>query len=122
MIPLLDLPQDQEGWEPGRFHFITRGFYCSLEPRIVIFFCGRLPHGGTAPLAPPNKTAPRWAIRFVLIGYPPRVLVEGNAHHTLGALADTPHDAEPIYLTPEMTSMKLVKILCILCGSTNRLT
>ena len=114
MIPLSDLP-DTDGWEPGRFHFITRGFYVSLAKYNIIYFSGRLPHGGTAPLAPGCDQPPSWAIRFVLIGYPPRALVEGSARHTFAALPQG-----ELFLTPEMTGMKcvcsFVSTLCKLHG------
>ncbi len=51
MLVVSDLP-DGEGWEPGRFHFLAHGFYINLEAHYTVYFSGRLPHGGTAPLAP----------------------------------------------------------------------
>ena len=60
MTPLSDLTK-KDGEEPGCFHFITRGFYVNLLPLANIFFSGRLPHGGTAPLSPPDEHPPSWA-------------------------------------------------------------
>lgn len=108
MIPLSDLSQ-KDGEEPGRFHFITRGFYTNLVPLVNVFFSGRLPHGGTAPLAPPGTKAPSWALRCVLIGYPASAIVSGGARH---ALASLPY-REPMYISPEMTGLKCVW----LCGN-----
>lgn len=104
IIPVSDLT-GEPGEEPGRFHFISRGFYVVLEPMVTIFFSGRQLHGGTAPLAPPGKVAPSWALRCILVGYPSRAILEGSARHCLAAL---PHRAEPVYLTPEMTGVKCV--------------
>ncbi|KAF7789175.1 hypothetical protein EIP86_000112 [Pleurotus ostreatoroseus] len=97
-----DLPED-EGVEPGRFHFLSHGFYVRLETFYAVYFSGRLLHGGTAPLAAPGRRIPSWAYRCVLIGYPPKYIMEGDIRHTLAAL---PHRAEPLYITPEMTGVK----------------
>ncbi len=102
MLVTSDLPQE-EGAEPGRFHFLTWGFFVSLDLWLTAFFSGQLSHGGTAPLAAPGKTAPEWAVRAVLIGYPPKTIMEGDIRHTFAAL---PHHSEPIYITPEMTGVK----------------
>lgn len=104
MTVLSDLP-DEEGWEPGRFHLLTLGAFVTLEPFLVVFFTGRLRHGGTAPLQPPGdvKPLPPWAYRLTAIGYPSRRIVEGDVRHALAAL---PHRKEPLYLTQEMTGVK----------------
>ncbi|KAF7792930.1 hypothetical protein EIP86_004033 [Pleurotus ostreatoroseus] len=102
MLVLSDLPEE-EGQEPGRFHFLPMGFYVNLEPFYTVFFSGLQLHGGTAPLAAPGKKAANWAYRCVLIGYPSRYIVEGNVRHALAAL---PHRAEPLYISPEMTGLK----------------
>ena len=101
MIPLSDLSQ-KPGEEPGRFHFITRGFWVRLTPLVNVFFSGRLPHGGTAPLAPPGEPAESWALRCIWIGYPASAIVSGGARHTLAALPNR----EPLYISPEMTGVK----------------
>ena len=98
MSALTGLP----GEEPGRFHFLTQGCFVSLEPLTTIFFSGRYPHGGTAPLAPPGCQAPKSALRAVVIGYPSRAILEGTARHTLSGLA---RRRFPIYLSPEMTGV-----------------
>ena len=112
MTVLSDLP-DGEGWEPGRFHLLTLGVFVTLEPFMVVFFTGRLRHGGTAPLQPPEdaKPLPPWAYRLTAIGYPSRRIVEGDVRHALAAL---PHRTEPLYLTQEMTGVKCVIILPVL--------
>ncbi len=102
MFVFSDLPEE-EGVDPGRFHFLNYGFYVSLDVGYTFFFSGLHQHGGTAPLAPPDTDAPEWAVRGVLIGYPPRTIMQGNVRHTLAAL---PHRAEPLYITPEMTGVK----------------
>lgn len=103
MTPLSDLT-GKRGEEPGRFHFITRGFYANLVPLTNIFFSGRLPHGGTAPLSPPGIPPPAWALRCVLIAYPASAIVSGGARHALGALPFR----EPMYISPEMTGVQSV--------------
>lgn len=103
MTPLSDLT-GKDGEEPGRFHFITRGFYVNLVPLANIFFSGRLPHGGTAPLSPPGVVPPKWALRCILIAYPAGAIVSGGARHALGALPFR----EPMYISPEMTGVQSV--------------
>ena len=103
MTPLSDLAGTKDE-EPGRFHFITRGFYINLDRLVNVFFSGRLPHGGTAPLSPPGESPPAWALRCVLIAYPAGAIVSGGARHALAALPFR----EPLYISPEMTGVKLV--------------
>ena len=103
MTVLSDLT-GETGEEPGRFHFITRGFYANLVPLANIFFSGRLPHGGTAPISPPGVVPPAWALRCVLIAYPAGAIVSGGARHALGALPFR----EPMYISPEMTGVQSV--------------
>ena len=105
MLVNSDLP-DEEGEEPGRFHFLAWGFWVRLDLWLTVYFSGQLPHGGTAPLAAPGQTAQDWACRSVLIGYPPRMIMEGDIRHSLAAL---PHSDEPLYITPEMTGIKYVR-------------
>lgn len=70
MTVLSDLPE-VGGWEPGRFHLLTLGVFVTREPFLVIFFTGRLRHGGTAPLQPPDDTTllPPWAYRLTATVY-----------------------------------------------------
>lgn len=102
MTTMSDIPDDEDQ-EPGRFHFLAHGFYVTLEPWKIVFFSGLLPHGGTAPLAGPGKTAPHWAYRALLIGYPPKYIMSGDVRHSLAAL---PNQSHPLYITPEMTGVK----------------
>ena len=101
MTVLSDLSQESGG-EPGHFHFITRGFfYMALVPLTTVFFSDCLPHGGTAPLAPPGVPAPSWTLRCVLIGYPASAIVSRGACHALAVL---PYH-ESVYISPEMTGV-----------------
>lgn len=111
MTPLSDLTK-KDGEEPGRFHFISRRFYVNLTPLANIFFSGRLPHGGTAPLSPPGTVPPPWALRCILIAYPAGAIVSGGARHALGALPFR----QPMYISPEMTGVQSVPV-CFLCLS-----
>ena len=52
MFVFSDLPEE-EGVDPGRFHFLNFGFYVSLDDGYTFFFSGLHQHGGTAPLAWP---------------------------------------------------------------------
>ena len=105
MLVNSDLP-DEEGEEPGRFHFLAWGFWVRLDLWLTVYFSGQLPHGGTAPITALGKTAQHWACRSVLIGYPPRMIMEGDVRHSLAAL---PHSDQPLYITPEMTGIKYVR-------------
>lgn len=104
MTVLSDLPA-KDGWEPGRFHILPLGVYVTLTPFLLVYFSGRLRHGGTAPVQPPedDEPLPEWAYRLVMIGYPSRRIIEGNVRHALAAL---PGRAQPLYLTQEMTGVK----------------
>ena len=57
MAVLSDLP-DVEGWEPGRFHLLPLGVYTVLHSFALVFFSGRLRHGGTALVQPLNDVDP----------------------------------------------------------------
>lgn len=108
MTVLSDL-SGRPGEDPGRFHFVTSGAYIALVPFTNVYFSGLLPHGGTAPLAPPGEDAPSWAVRCVVIGYPSRAMVEGTARHPLAGM---PFGDETFYITPEMTGIKCVSNDC----------
>ena len=88
------------GEDPGRFHLLSLGFFVILVNLINIFFSGRRPHGGTAPLAPEGEQAPAHALRCIMIGYPSSHILQGSARHSFGAV---PYSGEPIYISPEMT-------------------
>lgn len=96
---LLDLPDE----DPGVFQLPTLGFYIKLDPFSVSFFLGRIPHKGTAPLAPTQMKAPSWAIRGLLIGYPSGALTEGRTKHAFAAI---PYSSDPLCITPEMTGIE----------------
>ena len=77
--------------------------FITLELYSVVFFSGRLVHGGTAPLAPPgDDPPPPWSYRNVVIGYPSSLILRGTARHAFGAM---PLDKEPLYITPEMSGV-----------------
>lgn len=91
--------------EPGRFHLTSLGIYTQLSTFRTIYFTGRLPHAGTAPLGPPGKSAPKWACRCVVVSYPPGVYTNGVVRQALAAI---PFLEYPLYLTPEMVGVKYV--------------
>ena len=49
MVTCCDVP---EGYEHGRFHVLPIGVFVRLEHVRVVFFTGRMRHGGTPPFAP----------------------------------------------------------------------
>ncbi|KAF7797785.1 hypothetical protein EIP86_008987 [Pleurotus ostreatoroseus] len=93
---------DGPGWQGGRFHLLALGIYVRLVRWRVVFFSGRLRHGGTSPLAPPGETATPGAFRMVVIGYPPETIVEGRVKHAFAAL---PHTSDPLWITQEMSGI-----------------
>ena len=99
MTVVSELP-DGPGWEPGRFHLLSVGVFITLVKFLVVFFTGRIYHGGTAPMAPEGEDAPDDAYRLMLIAYPPKKVVEGGARHSFAAL---PHQHEPLYVGPEIS-------------------
>ena len=103
MVPVSDLP---ESYEEGRLHLAALGAFTRLIQYCALFFSGRQPHGGTAPMAPPNTAAKTWAYRAAVIAYPPRFIVNGEAKHALAAL---PREKRPVFITPEITGVKYVE-------------
>lgn len=70
MVVASSLPPGKE-YEAGRFHLLALGMFVDLGKISVIYFSGRLQHGGTAPLAPVGDTVlDTSAIRAVGICYP----------------------------------------------------
>ena len=83
MVPCSDLPQ---GYEAGRFHLLSLGVYVVLDRIPVVYFTGRLLHGGTPPLAPPTATqVETWAYRCVLIFYPASRMISGSTQVYMAA-------------------------------------
>lgn len=99
MTVLSDLPP---GYDPGRFHFVDMGFYVILHPFTVMFFSGLHSHGGTPPLAPTGESIPSWAIRLVVIGYPPSMSTIGDVKYPLASLPG----GGTLFLTQEMTGIE----------------
>ena len=83
MVPCSDLPP---GYQAGRFHLLSLGVYVVLDQIPVVYFTGRLLHGGTPPLAPPSATeVEQWAYRCVLIFYPASRIISGSTQMYMAA-------------------------------------
>lgn len=97
MILLSDLPADME---PGRFHLLTLGVFFLLDEAEPIYFTGQLPHGGTAPLAPPGiQSIEPWAYRFIIIFYPASRILTGSTQTYMAASGIC---GEPVILPHEV--------------------
>ncbi|KAI0083214.1 hypothetical protein BDY19DRAFT_998758 [Irpex rosettiformis] len=96
---LSDIPSD-EGWEPGRMHFLGVGCYTTLEPFKQFFFTGLQLHGSTRPLVPDSFKIPRWACRAMLISYPSRAFALGEVKHHFGLMPGK--KTKTFYLSPDM--------------------
>ena len=83
MVPCSDLP---DGYEAGRFHLLSLGVFIVLDKIPVVYFTGRLLHGGTPPLAPSTVThIEPWAYRCVLIFYPASRIISGSTQVYMAA-------------------------------------
>lgn len=100
MTVLSDHP---DSYEPDRFHLVGVGVYTQLSTYRSIYFCGRLEHGGTAPMAPAGEEPVSWAVCCVVVFYPAGVYVNGVGRQAIAAL---PYKQEPLYLSPEMIGIK----------------
>ena len=101
MVPCSDLPP---GYEAGRFHLLSVGIFCVLDKVSVVYFTGRLRHGGTPPLAPSGaEEIVPWAYRCVLIFYPASRIVTGTNRPYMAATG-VPGDG--IYLPKEAYSFE----------------
>lgn len=67
-----------------------------------MYFTGRLPHGGTPPIAPDGVTIPSWACRVIFVLYPPRASLLGIVKHALAALPIRTDDTT-LFMSPEMS-------------------
>lgn len=83
MVTCCDVP---DGYEHGRFHLLSLGFFVQLNVVRQVYFTGRLRHGGTPPLAPPgvDKVDPS-AYRCVIICYPSSSMVMGGVKMNMAA-------------------------------------
>lgn len=106
MTGLSDVPPN---YDPGRFYLLALGVFVELSSCINVYFCGRLRHGGTPPLAPPGEQPLPSAYRMVVIAYPPRRIVSGQTRHAIGAVQ---RSGDPLYLSPEMTGVKCAFFFC----------
>ena len=93
MVPCSDLPP---GYEAGRFHLLSVGIFCVLDKVSVVYFTGRLRHGGTKEIVP-------WAYQCVLIFYPASRIVTGTNRPYMAA---TGIPGEGIYLPKEAYSFE----------------
>ncbi|KAG6871201.1 hypothetical protein C0995_007306, partial [Termitomyces sp. Mi166 len=67
MIANSDVP---EGYEVGRFHLLSFGFWIQLTWLKLAVFSGLFKHGETPPLSPSGISPESWAYRFMTV-YPP---------------------------------------------------
>lgn len=104
MASLCDLPKGK-GWEPGRFHLLAVGVYFVLDEFALIYFTGRLRHGGTSPTAPRRYKMKGWEYRLVVIGYPSEKIQMADSRQPLAAM---PYQQTPLYITPEMIGVNRV--------------
>ena len=101
MVSLSDLPGDT-AYDHGRFHIAALGVYVVLKPYLTIFFCGRLQHGGTGPIAPRGQTAEPWHYRLVSIAYPSGKIQAGECRHSFAGQSTS---GDPLLISPEMTGI-----------------
>ena len=102
MTVLSDLP-DMPLYDPGRLHIISLGVYVELKPFRNLYFSGRLQHGGTPSIAPPDIQVEPWHYRMVAVAYPPAKLLCGSTRH---AFASVSLKGDPLCITPEMTGLR----------------
>ncbi|KAI0689169.1 hypothetical protein BC835DRAFT_1308485 [Cytidiella melzeri] len=82
------LPSD---FDPGCFYVLAIRVLVELTPLLNVYFCGRLCHGGTPPLAPHGQE-------------PIFCIASGDTRHALAAINP---DGDPLHLSPEMTRVYL---------------
>lgn len=92
-------PPDYEG---GRFHWLELGLYVRLIKTVGVLFSGLRQHGGTPPRAPPGQVPDDKHVRFAVVLYPPRTMMDGKGIFNICAHAE----GEPVRLVPEFTNMK----------------
>ncbi|KAJ7198330.1 hypothetical protein GGX14DRAFT_666597, partial [Mycena pura] len=86
-----DLPEGA-GYTPGYFFILQLGVFIVLDRHTSINFSGLRRHGGTPPLCPPTADGSerpplyKFAVRFVIIHYPPRRMMNGTARWSLAAM------------------------------------
>ena len=99
MLTCSDIPS---GYEDGRFHLLGLGVYVRLDKVPMVFFTGRLRHGGTPPLAPPHVTeVDPSAYRCVVICYPSSPIINGVVQTPMAA-SDRARTA-PLWIFPIST-------------------
>ncbi|KAI0085726.1 hypothetical protein BDY19DRAFT_908928 [Irpex rosettiformis] len=96
---LSDIPSE-EGWEPGRMHFLGVGCYTTLEPFKQFFFTGLQLHGSTRPTVPDSFKIPKWACRAMLISYPSQAFALGKVRHCFGVMPGK--KTKTFYLPPDV--------------------
>ncbi|KAI0083196.1 hypothetical protein BDY19DRAFT_900659 [Irpex rosettiformis] len=96
---LSDLPSE-EGWEPGRMHFVGVGCYTILSPFKQFFFTGLQLHGSTRPTVPDSFKIPQWACRAMLISYPSKAFALGKVRHCFGVMPGK--KTKTFYLPPDV--------------------
>ncbi|KAI4521804.1 hypothetical protein K525DRAFT_269489 [Schizophyllum commune Loenen D] len=101
-----DVPK---GYEPGRFHFLTIGAYIAFDGLTVWAFSGLFHHGGAPPLAPEGvkECDIDWrGVRFLVVLYANRKILDGNTLHNMSAVAgvNSDHPRSVNRMGPELTT------------------
>lgn len=91
-----DIPSD---FGPGQMHFLLARAFADLDAFHALNFSGLHFHGGTAPLPPAGKRREKWETRMVLVNYPQRLALNGEAVFPLASGAGK---SGAINITPEM--------------------
>ncbi|KAF8177877.1 hypothetical protein BJ912DRAFT_930238 [Pholiota molesta] len=91
-----DIPAD---YCPGQMFLLIARVFADLEEFHALNFSGLHFHGGTAPLPPTGKRRENWETRMVMVNYPQRLALNGEAVFPLASGAGK---SGAINITPEM--------------------
>ncbi|KAF8160418.1 hypothetical protein BJ912DRAFT_1069426 [Pholiota molesta] len=99
-----DIPAD---YCPGQMFLLIARVFADLEEFHALNFSGLHFHGGTAPLPPTGKRRENWETRMVMVNYPQRLALNGEAVFPLASGAGK---SGAINITPEMRFPELYPV------------
>lgn len=95
----LSFPDIPAKYTSGQMHFLLPRVFVELDEFTALNFSGLHFHGGTSPTAPEGCTREGWETRAILVNYPQRLALDGEA---VLPLASGPGNVGSINITPEM--------------------
>ena len=104
-------PDVPDGYDQGRFHFLSLGTYVAFDGFTAWGFSGLFHHGGAPPMAPAGvqeEDIDIGGLRFLVVLYANKQILDGETLHNVSAIAgmSSDHSRSVNRIGPDLTTDK----------------